>query len=106
MEDWNETELRQVCEKAGLPVHPRMDGEKLRLVLLGEESPQEGPLHQLRRNLMAFLLRHWASVRSQLTCPARSGDPNSCFQCTDTRVVACVTAQPEPQQKEILNGRS
>ncbi len=39
---------------------------------------------------MRFLLEHWPMVFSQLTCPAKTGDPLACFQCVDAQVVYCI----------------
>ncbi len=62
------------------------------LYLLGEEEPPLGynNVDSWRHGLMNFLLDHWSVVESQLECPAKSGDPRSCFNCTDTTVLACV----------------
>lgn len=60
--------------------------------LIGEVAPPDGcnEIDQWRDAIMAFLLDNWATVRSQLDCPARSGDSKSCYQCVDAQVVACL----------------
>jgi hypothetical protein len=93
LEACNETELYQICRDAQIPVTPRATKQQMILYLLGEEEPPPLTHHEIdtwRRGIMAFLLDHWSTVRAQLECPAKSGDPLSCFQCVDAQVVSCV----------------
>jgi hypothetical protein len=56
-----------------------------------EPPPEnENMFNRWRHGIMGFLLEYWSKVEAQLTCPARSKDPLSCFQCEDTQVVSCV----------------
>lgn len=54
-----------------------------------------------RDAIMKVLLAHWTVVASQLTCPAKSGDPKACYECVDAQVTYCVVSQSEPDQKLI-----
>jgi hypothetical protein len=88
----NRTELYQVARRQGLNVLPTTTKEELVLLLLGEVAPPENAneIDLWRNALMAFILDNWATIRSQIDCPAKSGDPKSCYQCVDTQVLACL----------------
>jgi hypothetical protein len=88
----NWTELYQIARRQGVHVTPDMSQEALILVILGEErSPSSiNEADAWRDALMAFLLDNWRTVRSQLDCPAASGDPKSCYSCVDAQVFACL----------------
>lgn len=66
-----------------------------------EPAPIENPFDEWRDAIMRFLLDHWPVVASQLTCPAKSGDPKACYQCVDAQVLSCVVQQSEPDQRLI-----
>lgn len=100
----NRTELHQICEEANLSTRSDCSPVELQRVLDGEQEPRPNPMHRVRLSLMQFILDHWNTVRSQLSCPAKSGDPRSCFKCHDMQVVACVSDQPQPTQSKILHG--
>jgi hypothetical protein len=99
----NETELYQVCRRVGLPVTPRTSKEEMVSYLLGEKEPPdvENIFDGWRDGIMRFLLDHWSVVESQLSCPAKSGDPRSCYQCVDAQVVSCVVQQNPYDQRLI-----
>ena len=60
-------------------------------------------MDDLRDALMGFLLLHWRRVQAQLSCPAKSGDPKSCFQCVDAQVIHCIqTNHVERQVHELV----
>lgn len=89
----NWTELYQIARRQGIPVTPRMSREELLDVLLGEVPPPVGEVNEAdawRDALMAFILDNWRTIRSQIDCPAKSGDPKSCYQCVDAQVLACL----------------
>lgn len=89
----NDTELYQLARRAGLTVLPNLPREQLVKCLLGEESPPpvRHEIDEWRMALMGFVLDYWRVIESQLTCPAKSGDPRACFGCVDAQVVSCVT---------------
>ena len=99
----NRTELYQICRRVGVPVTPATTREEMIAYLLGEkESPEvENVFDTWRNGIMGFLLDHWSVVASQLTCPAKSGDPRSCYQCVDAQVISCVVQQTPYDQKLI-----
>lgn len=99
----NETELYQICRKAGIPVAPTTTKEKMIAYLKGDEDPPnvENVFDGWRDAIMRFLLDHWTIVETQLTCPAKSGDPRSCYQCVDAQVISCVVQQNPHDQKLI-----
>lgn len=97
----NHTELFQVCRRLGLPVAPSIDKETMIRLLLGEEEPNpewRNAMDSWRHGLMGFLLDNWNNVRSQLQCPAKSGDPRACFNCVDAQVVSCIVDNPDNEQ--------
>lgn len=89
----NDTELYQLARRAGLTVLPNLPREQLVKCLLGEEYPPpvRHEIDEWRVALMGFVLDYWRVIESQLTCPAKSGDPRACFGCVDAQVVSCVT---------------
>lgn len=89
---FNHTELYQMARRAGLAVLPDTPKEQLIAYLTGEQepSPVAHEIDRWRHGIMGFLLEHWRAVETQLTCPAKSKDPRSCFQCLDTQVIQCL----------------
>jgi len=90
----NHTELYQTCRRVGLNVHPNMDAAVLRALLEGsveDLTTDPNPIDEWRDGLMGFLLDNWKRMQSQLFCPAKSGDPKSCYQCVDAQVIHCLT---------------
>jgi hypothetical protein len=90
---FNHTELYQACRSAGIHALPSESKEKLIAYLESEEVPpseNENMFDRWRHGIMGFLLEFWPKVEAQLTCPARSKDPLSCFKCEDTQVVTCM----------------
>jgi hypothetical protein len=97
---FNYTELYQACRSAGIPALPSEPREKLIRYLEGEEepAPNENMFNRWRHGLMGFILDYWPKLEAQLTCPARSKDPLSCFQCEDAQVVTCVVQNKQYEQ--------
>lgn len=95
----NRTELYQVCRRQGIKVSPATSKEQMIGLILGEieETDTINEADLWRDDLMGFLLDHWQVVRGQLKCPARSGDPKSCYQCPDAQVISCLA-----QNRELL----
>lgn len=97
----NRTELLQILKRLGIPAPPDTPKETLIGVLLGEVEPDpewRNVMDSWRHGLMGFLLDHWEVVRSQLTCPARTGDPRACFQCEDGQVISCIVDNKQEEQ--------
>lgn len=89
----NRTELYQLVRRQGIPTTSSLSKEELAKLLLGEAEPPLEPneIDAWRDALMAFILDNWATIRSQISCPAKSGDPKACYECVDTQVIACLT---------------
>ena len=102
----NHTELYQACQRAGVPALPNYSKERMIALLEGLEEPQEIDyiVDTWRDAIMAFVKEYWAKLRSQLTCPAKSGDPRACYGCVDAQVYACLVEneQMEPFIKDQL----
>lgn len=107
-EKCNHTELYQACRKAGMNVLPSETRENMIAFLEGTKEFQEtyNSIDDWRDAIMKVLLSHWKVVASQLTCPAKSGDPKACYQCVDAQAISCVVTQSEPDQKLIALRRS
>ena len=93
-EAYNNSELYQACQSAGISALPTEPRVRLIRYLEGETLPDATATNewdQWRHGLMGFILEWWAKLEPQLTCPARSGDPLSCFRCVDAQVAFCVT---------------
>jgi hypothetical protein len=98
----NHTELYQLCRGAEIYVSPDATREKMVAYLSGEEEPElvQHPIDDWRHGLMRFVIDYWKKLETQITCPAKSRDPKACFQCIDTRVIACVVTN-EPNENLI-----
>jgi hypothetical protein len=100
----NHTELYQMCIRADLLVSPSSSRELMIQILEGErgESPElterNHSVHSWRFGIMGFLLDYWKQLETQITCPARSKDPRSCFGCIDTQVISCVVQNEENEK--------
>lgn len=96
LEACNRTELYQLCRRVGLNAHPTATRHQLIALLTGDEEPSiteiDHPIDSWRHGIMGFVEEFWSMLETQLTCPARSRDPRSCFGCVDAQVVACVVA--------------
>lgn len=93
--DWtqlNYSELYQAAQAAGHQPLPQATPEQLVALLEGLQEPSDeyNPINDLRDAIMAFVLEYWVKLQSQLTCPAKSGDPKACYGCLDTQVVSCL----------------
>lgn len=100
---FNHSELYQACRSAQIKALPNEPREKLIAYLEGLEEPPADAAHTLdhwRHGIMGFLLEYWPKLEAQLTCPARSKDPLSCFQCVDTQVICCLL-QNKPYEQLI-----
>lgn len=96
----NDTELYQLCRKAGIPVLPSTKRMELIAYLTGAQDPEpsEHPIDAWRHGLTGFVFDHWSVLEPQLTCPIRTKDPNSCWGCTDTQVITCVVQNPDNEE--------
>jgi len=74
----------------GLKVDGNLSIADLIKTAQGDLPQIESSLDKWRQNLMSFLLDHWAALSTQLTCPAKTGDPAACFGCIDTQVAYCL----------------
>lgn len=94
---YNRTELIQTCQGVGISVSPSASREELVELLLGdsEEPTSTSDLDAWRHGIMGFILDHWATLSTQLTCPAKTKDPRACFGCIDAQVVSCLNSNQQ-----------
>lgn len=91
----NMTELVELAQETHPEAHRGLSREVLEAIITN--TPETGPtlpekkVNRHRLRIMNFVQEHWEQVKPMLTCPARTGDPRACFNCTDVQVVECVT---------------
>ncbi len=93
----NHTELYQIAREAGFVVMPSLSREALIRIII-HDTPPPATHHTIdawRRAIMLFLIDHRRMLETQLTCPARTFREDACFECVDTQVVSCLTANAE-----------
>lgn len=94
----NHTELYQIAREAGFVVMPNLSREALIRIIIRDQPPPPLEAHEFdewRRAIMLFIIDHRRVLETQLTCPARTFDPNACFGCVDAQVVSCLTGNAE-----------
>lgn len=90
---YNRTELIQACQEVGISVSPAASREELTGLLTGSiVATDPSSMDAWRHGIMGFVLDHWETLSTQLTCPARTKDPRACFGCIDTQVVSCLNS--------------
>ena len=100
LEAYNHTELYQMCVRIGEPASPSATREHMIAIINGEAHTEESlPMNSWRDAIMAFVLDHWTILQSQLQCPAKSGDPQACYECVDAQVLHCITTNPEARDQ-------
>lgn len=93
---YNRTELIQACQEVGISVSPAASREELTGLLTGSiVAADPSSLDAWRHGIMGFVLDHWETLSTQLTCPARTKDPRACFGCIDTQVVSCLNSNDQ-----------
>jgi hypothetical protein len=93
LDDVNLTELVLLAQDTNPNAHRGLGRDLLEEIALGKEI--ELPVTKLnntRLTIMGFILEHWTQVKPLLSCPAKTQDPEACFQCTDIQVIECITA--------------
>jgi len=101
-EEANKKELVTVARSLGHDAHEELAKERLISLLENDEHLEEwerNPVDSIRDKLMSFLLERWRQVSPQLTCPAASGDPYSCYECVDAQVLVCLAMNAEHKDK-------
>ena len=88
----NYSELYQAAQAAGCTPLPQATPDELIASLEGRREPPDeyNPINDVRDAIMSFVIEYWVKLQSQLTCPAKSGDPKACYGCIDTQVVSCL----------------
>jgi len=103
----NDTELYQLCRRAGIHVIPGLDRRDYIDYLLGNKvSPWTEEHHnidQWRHGLTNFVFDYWSVLQPQLTCPIRSKDPTSCWGCLDLQVVSCVAQGRQEGYEHLIS---
>lgn len=87
----NLSELVQVAQGIDERVHRGLGREVLVEVILAGQAPElpERAVDKVRLRIMGFILDNWDQVKPLVQCPARTGNPRACFQCTDVQAILC-----------------
>lgn len=87
----NLTELVLMAQDIDPEAHRGLGRDTLLEIINSGETPglPQRRINKLRLNIMTWILGNWSQVAPLVTCPARSKDPRSCFQCTDVQVIEC-----------------
>lgn len=81
--------------------HRDLPESKLMAVIEGRDPGcPDRKINRVRLQIMDYILRNWEGVSPLLSCPARSKDPRSCFQCTDVQVAECALTNPQAVENE------
>jgi hypothetical protein len=114
LDDLNQTELYQLCRRAGISVLPYVSREDMVRCLTGELEPPAltHPVDSWRHALQGFIRAYWSTLGPQIKCPAKdmmTTNPQPCFGCLDAQVMICVTksdhtARTEDRYYKVLKG--
>jgi hypothetical protein len=94
LDQMNMSELVELAQETNPEAHRGLSREVLKDIIT--KAPEEGPalpekkINKHRLRIMNFVLEHWEQVKPMLKCPAGTGDPRACFNCTDIQVMECV----------------
>jgi len=91
LDDLNDSELALLAQDQDPEAHRDLDRNDLVAIATGaaEEPLPQRAISKVRLRIMEYVLEHWTQVKPLLSCPARTGDPRACFQCTDVQSVEC-----------------
>jgi hypothetical protein len=97
------TELYQIARRAGHNVLPTLSRDELIkvIVLDAEDSKAVHDIDETRRAIMRFLIEHRKKLETQVTCPARTFEPDACFGCVDAQVICCLVSHGSDAQRII-----
>jgi len=105
----NHTELCQVARRAGHNIRPTMTRDELIKIIVLDAPPsaEVNDFDETRRAIMRFLIEHRKKLETQITCPAKSFEPDACFGCVDAQVICCLVSNgPETQQLITLHKKN
>jgi len=96
MDDWswldelNMTELVTVASYTNPRVHHGLSRLVLESIVRGEDvALPERNIDIWRATIFTFVDQHWVQCAPLLSCPLKTRDPKSCFQCPDVQVAEC-----------------
>ena len=106
----NQTELVTLARALVVEANHGMSREALIAIVEDGVVPDVPPrlLNKTRLKIMQYIDQNFAQLECLLSCPAKSRDPYSCFQCSDLQVASCTlenekmftTEEPESHQEE------
>lgn len=99
----NHSELYQLARRAGHNVLPTMSRDELIkiIVLDAVASTAVHDIDETRRAIMRFIIDNRKKLETQITCPAKSFQPDACFGCVDVQVVHCLVSHGSDAQRLI-----
>ena len=90
-DNMNRTELAYIAQAEDPEAHRDLSRVQLLAIITGDSAPlPPRKTNRTRLKIMRYIDAHWVQLRPQLTCPAKSGLPRACFQCTDLQVTECL----------------
>lgn len=86
----NLTELVAVAAEINSEAHRWLPREVLEMITMGEEvALPDRIVNKKRLQIMQHINKNWNAVSYQVSCPAKSRDPEACFNCPDFQVSSC-----------------
>jgi hypothetical protein len=90
LDDMNLSELTLLAQEHHPEAHRGLGRKVLVAIALdGSVSLPNRQINKVRLHIMDYIVAHWTQIKPLLSCPARSGEPRACFQCSDVQAVEC-----------------
>lgn len=90
LDELNQSELVLLAEEHDTEAHRGLSRAKLIAIIRGKGKPYPArQVNKVRLKIMDYIIEHWVQVEPLLSCPAMTGNPRACFQCTDIQVAEC-----------------
>lgn len=86
----NLTELVTIAVQINPEAHRGLPREALEMICLGAEVElPKRVVNKKRLQIMQHINERWTAVSPLISCPAKTQDPEACFNCTDFQVASC-----------------
>jgi hypothetical protein len=92
-DDWgklNRSELAAIAQEFDREAHRGLPEEVLiELIESSGLALPERKVNKKRLQIVQHIIKNWAALCYQVSCPAKSQDPRACFRCQDLQVACC-----------------